>query len=210
MAPARRALPAHANLEQQRKLAKELLSDFRSGDANAVARIRAELPDTQRIVLADAQLVLAREYGFANWAALRAHVAAQQKQTISAVERFRRAVQHHDADELRELIPMREELRSIIDAPAFGFDSPALVSVAGSGDVEIVDALLALGADPNRRSSWWAGGFHPLHAADGAVAERLLEGGAIPDACAAARLNRLDLLQSMVDTQPPPLPPAGG
>ena len=210
MAPARRALPAHADLEQQRKLAKELLSDFQSGDATAVARIRAELPDKQRIVLADAQLVLAREYGLANWAALRDHVAAQQKQTISAEERFRRAVQHHDADELRELIPLRNELRSIIDAPAFGFDSPALVSVAGSGDVEIVDALLALGADPNRRSSWWAGGFHPLHAADGAVAERLLEGGAIPDACAAARLDRVDLLQSMLDADPSRVHERGG
>src|SRR3954466_14210456 len=210
MAPARRALPAHANLEQQRKLAKELLSDFRSGDANAVARIRAELPDKKRIVLADAQLVLAREYGFASWTALRDHVAALQKQTISAEERFRRAVQHQDADELRELIPLREELRSIIDAPAFAFDSPALVHVAGSDDVEIIDALLALGADPNRRSSWWAGGFHPLHAADGAVAERLLDGGAIPDACAAARLDRVGLLQSMLDPDPSRVHERGG
>lgn len=121
---------------------------------------------------------------------------------MSTRERFRRAVQHHDSDELRRLIPFREELRSVIDAPTFSFDSPALVAVAGSGDVELVDALLTLGADPNRRSDWWAGGFHPLHAAGSAVAERLLEAGAIPDACAAAQLDRIDLLRSMLDADP--------
>ena len=210
MAPPRRALPARADLEQQRKLAKELLSDFRRGDTNAVARIRAEVPDKHRIVLADAQYVLAREYGFASWTALRDHVAAHQTHTVSVEERFRRAVQHHDSDELRGLIPSRDELQPIINAPIFGFDSPALVTVAGSGDVEIVDALLALGADPNQRSDWWAGGFHPLHAAEGAVAERLLEAGAIPDACAAARLDRLDLLRSMLDADPSRVHERGG
>ena len=129
---------------------------------------------------------------------------------MSAEERFRRAVQHHDTDELRRLVPFRDELKSVIDAPAFSFDSPALVHIVGSGDVAIVDALLALGADPNRRSSWWAGGFHPLHAADGAVAERLLEAGAIPDACAAARLDRIDLLRSILDADPSRVHERGG
>ena len=210
MAPPRRALPAHADLEQQRKLAKELLSDFRRGDTNAVARVRAELPDKQRVVLADAQFVLAREYGFASWTALRDHVAAHQTQTMSPEERFRRAVQQHDSDELRRLSSFRDELEPVVNAPTFGFDSPALVAVAGSGDVEIVDALLALGADPNRRSDWWAGGFHPLHAADGVVAERLLEAGAVPDACAAARLDRIDLLRSMLDADPSRVHERGG
>ena len=130
--------------------------------------------------------------------------------TISTEDRFRRAVQQHDSDELRRLIPFRDELRSIIDAPAFAFDSPALVHVAGSDDVGMVDALLALGADPNRRSDWWAGGFHPLHSADGAVAERLLEAGSIPDACAAARLDRVDLLRSMLDADPSRVHERGG
>jgi hypothetical protein len=135
---------------------------------------------------------------------------ADLEQQRTPAERFRLAVQRHDTDELRRLLPFRDELRSIIDAPVFSFDSPALVHVAGSADVEIVDALLALGADPNRRSSWWAGGFHPLHSADGAVAERLIEGGAIPDACAAARLDRVDLLRSMLDADPSRVHERGG
>ena len=74
----------------------------------------------------------------------------------------------------------------------FGFDSPALLSIVGDGNLSLVDTLIEFGADPNRRSSWWAGGFHPLHAADGAVADRLIAAGSEPDACAAARLDRLE------------------
>jgi len=56
----RRALPARPDVEQQKTLAKELLTAFRGGDAEARARIRAELPDKSRIALADAQFDLAR------------------------------------------------------------------------------------------------------------------------------------------------------
>jgi len=210
MASPRRSLPAHADLEQQRKLAKELLADFRRHDPEAVARVRCELPDKQRIVLADAQLVLAREYGFASWRALRDAIAADVAQKASAPERFRRAVQQHDVDELRALLPFRDTLRSVVNEPSFSFDSPALVHVAGSGNVALVDALLALGADPNRRSDWWAGGFHPLHSAAGAVGERLLEAGSIPDTCGAARLDRVDLLRSMLEAEPSRVHERGG
>ncbi len=40
----------------------------------ASARVRAVLPDKPRITLADAQFVLAREYGFANWSTLKRHI----------------------------------------------------------------------------------------------------------------------------------------
>ena len=70
MSATRRTLPAHPSLEQQKKLAKDLLAAFRAGDPTAQARVRAELPDKQRIGLTSAQYVLAREYGFATWAML--------------------------------------------------------------------------------------------------------------------------------------------
>jgi ankyrin repeat protein len=41
-----------------------------------------------------------------------------------------------------------------------------------------------------------------LHSAQGGVAERLLAAGAIPDACAAAHLDRADLLASMLAADP--------
>ena len=210
MAGSRRALPARPDLEQQKTLAKELLAGVRAGDADAIARVRAELPDKARISLGDAQLVLAREYGFASWPALKHHIEQLTLARLTPRDRFRRAVRDRDAAELRRLRGLRAELREVVNEPAFAFDSPALVTVAGDGDVELVDALLALGADPNRRSGWWAGGFHPLYAARGAVAERLLAAGAVPDACAAAQLDRDDLLERMLAEDPSRVHERGG
>ena len=118
------------------------------------------------------------------------------------IERFKRAVRDRDAAALRGMLPQRAELLTIVNEPLFAFDSPALVAVAQHADIGVTDALLELGADPNRRSAWWAGGFHPLHLAPGDVAERLLAAGAIPDACAAARLDRADLLAAMLAADP--------
>src|SRR5262245_46282597 len=169
-----RTLPARADLEQQRKLAKELLTAFDRSDAEARARIRAELPDKAEIVLADAQFVLAREYGFASWAALKEHLEAVDATTRSPLERFKRAVNDRDAAALRRVLEKHADLRRVINQPMFGFDAPALVVAAGSGDPELVDLLLDFGADPNRRTNWWAGGFSPLHAATKDIGERLL------------------------------------
>jgi ankyrin repeat protein len=132
------------------------------------------------------------------------------EQKATARERFRRAVRDRDVAELRRLHGLRAELRDAVNEPAFAFDSPALVAIAGDGDVDLIDALLALGADPNRRSDWWAGGFHALYAARGQVAERLLAAGAVPDACAAAQLDRDDLLERMLSEDPSRVHERGG
>lgn len=69
-------LPARPSLEQLRKQAKDLLKASRARDVAATDRIGAILPQfmtsTQSgdLTLADAQFVVAREYGFENWAAL--------------------------------------------------------------------------------------------------------------------------------------------
>ena len=202
MSEFRRTLPPRPNLEQQKKLAKDLLAAFRRGDTEALARVRAELPDKKAIRLADAQYVLAREYGFTSWRDLTERVEALVAMQLPLIERFKSAVQSGDAKALRAMKPQLAEMRTIVNKPMFAFDSPALVSVAGDGDVDLVDALLDLGADPNRSSSWWAGGFHPLYSASGAVADRLLAAGAIPDACALAHLDRADLLGPMIAANP--------
>ena len=74
----------------------------------------------------------------------------------------------------------------------------------------MVDLFLDLGADPNRRSQWWAGGFHALHQSRGAVAERLMERGAVPDACGAANLDRPDLLERTLREDPSRVHERGG
>src|SRR5260370_1884277 len=61
-------LPARPSLESLRKQAKKLSRGIAAGDAGAIARARAELPKAELpLSQRDAQLVLAREYGFPGW-----------------------------------------------------------------------------------------------------------------------------------------------
>jgi hypothetical protein len=67
-----RPLPPRPSLEFERKEAKALLRRLRADDPDALARARARHPAIDesapaRIRLADAQLVIAREYGFTSW-----------------------------------------------------------------------------------------------------------------------------------------------
>ncbi len=206
--PFSRSLPARPDLAQQKKQAKELFQSFAAGDAEARARVRAALPDKQRIALADAQFVIAREYGFTNWPELAQHIAARVEDTRSPVERIHDAFSRQDTKAIRRLLEQHAELRAQINAPLFAFNSPAIVAFAN--DAAMVDVLLDFGADPNRRSEWWAGPFHALYSATGAAAERLLAAGAIPDACAAAHLARVDLLARMIADEPARVHDRGG
>jgi hypothetical protein len=74
-----RELPPRPHLGQYRKQAKDLLKVARAGDADAIARLRKHLPQTAvpPHTLGDAQLVIAREHGFASWARFKRHVEAQ-------------------------------------------------------------------------------------------------------------------------------------
>ena len=191
-----RSLPSRPDLGQQRKLAKELLGAFTAGDPEARARIREVLPDKPGIALADAQFVLAREYGFTSWAALKQHIEVPSPKSPSPEELIHEAFKRSDADAARRIFKANPHLQRLINEPVFDFDSPALV--AFSGNMNMLDVLLEFGADPNRRSNWWAGGFHPLHTATGAVADRLIAAGAVPDACAAANLDRPELLARLL------------
>ena len=121
-----------------------------------------------------------------------------------------RAFEARDPATIRRLFGEHPEALPLIDAPAFPFDSPAIVHFTAAGDLAMVDMLLDLGADPNRRSGWWAGGFHALHCARGPVADRLLEAGAVPDACAAAQMDRPDMLRRMLQEDPSRVEERGG
>lgn len=68
-------LPDRPDLDQLRRQARELLRAAAAGQPHAAGRLRAVSP---RATLAAAQLVLAREYGFPNWAALKAEVARRR------------------------------------------------------------------------------------------------------------------------------------
>ena len=78
----RKQLPARARIDQLKRQAKDLLAELRAGSAEAIERFRASHPRWEKLqsqskpLLADAQLVLAREYGFPSWAKLRSRVEA--------------------------------------------------------------------------------------------------------------------------------------
>src|SRR5436190_12499484 len=201
----RRTLPARPDLDQQKKLAKELLRAFRAGDGDAIARMRDALPDKPELSLTDAQYVLAREYGFTSWRELKDRIEQLTAERLPPIERFKRAVQDGDATSLRAVLERHADVRARINAPIFSFGAPALVTMSDR-HLDAIDVLLEFGADPNRRSDWWAGGFHPLYGMRGAAAERLLAAGAVPDMCAAANLDRVDLLAAMLATDPPRVP----
>ena len=71
-----RRLPEQPNLEQLRKQAKDLLKNYRSGDAAAIAEVERfeRNPRREGFTLTDAQRVLARAYGFQSWPKLKAFV----------------------------------------------------------------------------------------------------------------------------------------
>src|SRR3954462_15161692 len=86
-------LPAHPNLTYLKKLAKEHLRELRAKGASAK--------------LADAQLTLARQHGFASWPQLKAHIDAATEaaagtigdELADKVEAFlTAAVSHHTGE----------------------------------------------------------------------------------------------------------------
>lgn len=77
----RARVPFRVDLDQQKTRAKELLKALRAGDAAAARRLadhHPKNPPPAAAVLADAQLVIARELGVPSWPRLRAHVRAMQ------------------------------------------------------------------------------------------------------------------------------------
>jgi hypothetical protein len=82
-----RDLPERPSLEHYRREAKWLVRAYRAGDDGVRARASAALGRHQRFVLADAQLVLAREHGSRSWAEFRRRVEASPLDDLARQER---------------------------------------------------------------------------------------------------------------------------
>ena len=82
------SLPERPDLDQLRRRAKELRDAARRGDAAAVERFARHHPSARQdaVSLAAAQLVIARELGFASWPRLKAAIDADavSRRTVSA------------------------------------------------------------------------------------------------------------------------------
>jgi ankyrin repeat protein len=206
-------LPDRPNLDYLKKQAKDLLRALQDGDGAAAERFRALAStsphDGRTLKLADAQHVIAHEYGFATWAALKARVEALAK-PFDPFEAMKAALRAHDAPAVRRLFAAHPVLREQINRPLpdFNFESPALLGALGSR--EVIDAVLDAGADINVKSAWWAGGFGVLDHVTPDLAAYLIQRGATLEPTAAARLGLFDALKQMIAARPELVHARGG
>jgi hypothetical protein len=106
-----KSLPARPSQESLRKQAKKLARELSSGNAAAIARARPQLPDARLpdarwpLSQREAQLVLAREYGFAGWQDLSAEVLKRLGKGLEwAAQEAGNAIHENDLERLRQLI----------------------------------------------------------------------------------------------------------
>lgn len=199
-----RELPAKPNLEHLKKQAKVLLSQSQQGDAAAIERFRslASFSTPASLKLADAQHVIARDYGFASWPKLKEHV---ESLTLEPAEMLSAAVCASDPDKTARILESHPELKAQINEPMANYGSfgmQALLAAVQRTDRKTIDVLLGAGADINARSRWWAGGIGVLDECAPDLAAFLMERGAVLDAHAAARLGMLEKLQELVTADP--------
>ena len=198
-----------SNLENLKKQAKSLLKSVRDNDRAALERVAPYVKDRANFKLNDAQLVIARERGYASWARLKTFL----EESVGA---FVAAANNGDIDIARAMLAREPHLaqapRALFRAAAMGKIDMVRLLVEHGADVNAATAedssyvgtpllaatemlneapdtvalLLELGADPNLE----AGGETPLHMAMGtyartpdkhAVIELLLDAGATHD-----------------------------
>src|SRR5688572_8153926 len=156
---ASKSLPARPSLESLRKQAKKLVRDIAATDAGAVARARAHLPNvefpfTQR----NAQLVIAREYGYAGWQDLTAEVSKRLGKGLErAATEAQRVIHDNDVERLEQLLAEYPALLSWQDDDDHG------------GLLGFATGAYADAGDP-QREQWFT---------RGACAELLIDAGAV-------------------------------
>jgi ankyrin repeat protein len=207
-----RRLPARPSLEHLKKQAKDLLKEIERNDADAIRRVREIEPAvaTASIQLADAQRVIAREYGFANWTELKHHVEAAAP-PVDPWESVAAAARANDAERMRAVLDDHPELRARLDdaLPGYEFGDTALLVAVRNRNRDMVDVLLEAGADIDARTHWWAGSFGVLDF-DSPLVSYLIERGATVNAHAAARHGMLDRLEALLAADPSLVHARGG
>ena len=142
--PPVRTLPDRPDLAQLKRQAKELLKAFVADDAAAVAEVNAhyQRADAARFALHDAQLVVARSFGYSSWPRLKAYVDGV------TVSRLIDAVRAGDLETVRFMIDARPELVNL-DAAA-NDEHRALHHAVLRRQPEMVRFLMQHGADPRK------------------------------------------------------------
>jgi ankyrin repeat protein len=184
-------LPTRANLEHLKNEAKQWLKTMRRKN-----------PATR---LSEAQLLVARGYGFPSWRKLKAHVEALHDSGQQLIN----AVQGGDLEAIRKILDRHPELvNASVDVPALNRTSDTLsmqllhLAIA-EGKEDVLRLLIERGADLNARN---AGGRLALHDCfelnHDDFAKILLDAGAVPDVCAAAVYGMYEQLERILKNDP--------
>jgi ankyrin repeat protein len=146
----------HPDMEQLKRQAKELLEAFTAGERDAVDEVSAHYrgADAAQFALHDAQLVLARSYGFDSWPKLKAYVDGV------TVGRLCDAVERGDREAVREMLRRRPEICNL-ERPGHGEHRAVHVAVLRR-DAAMVRLLMENGADAQL-------GIYPHRDATGAL-----------------------------------------
>ena len=141
-----RRLPERPHLEIPKREARELLAACRRSEQDALERVRRRHPKLKNaaaiplnVKLSDAQLVVAREYGFSSWAMLKQRIGAD-----SAATALRDAIR---ADDRAAVIAILRAQPELLHLPVLsGNWGPPMSHAANLGRIEIVRACAELGA----------------------------------------------------------------
>lgn len=171
-----RSLPPRPSLAQLKRQANELHQLHRAGKQSATARIIANHPRLKQetpqavvgrtLALADAQLVIAREYGFESWSSLKHYVESATRVAMypphPGFEDAVAAIDAGDVDRLRKLLDGNPELVTARTnrEPPFGYFAgatllhhvawnPSRATKIPANIVEIARLLIDRGADPD-------------------------------------------------------------
>lgn len=145
---ATRRMREHPDLEQLKRQAKQLLSAFNAGDSAAISEVNAHYdnPQAATFALHDAQLVVARSYGFDSWPKLKAYVDGV------TIRRLVEAVRAGHIARVRTMLNARPELANM--TISYGDEHRAIHYAVMDRQPEIARLLMHNGA--NARA-----GIHP-------------------------------------------------
>jgi ankyrin repeat protein len=138
----------HPDLEQLKRQAKELLRGFAAGEAQAIGEVTAHhrVGDRSKFALHDAQLVIARSYGFDSWPKLKAYVDGV------TIKQLADAVCTDNLAQARRMLQARPELASL--AMSYGDEHRPIHYAVMKRSPEMVRLLMRRGANARQ-------GIHP-------------------------------------------------
>src|SRR5450432_2025134 len=214
------SLPVRPDLQHLKKQAKELLRRAHDGNVDALTRFQdavrrfdPQTVDPKTLTLAEAQLTVARGYGFASWALLKEEVLRRRAASLEKeglpedreerMNLMEQAIYDNDVDAVKMLLALDGSL-------ADGWGQRRPLQQAAQCDLPgVIDLLLDAGASFEPDHGWphtplsWSITTHSL-----AAARRLAERGVPVDLWCAAGLGDMARVQHFFEEGGQPIPNA--